>query len=140
MVSPPTTLDRLNIGDAAGLTATIMNSGAFSLTTDTAGIGLSTVNVGGSSQLGIGNFENFGTLAKTDGTGTTTSPRGYSGAGTVSDSTGTLEFDGPINTFNGGTLSGTGTVVFGAGSSHFNTNPPRPRNPLPSHARDFRLP
>jgi hypothetical protein len=113
----------IDIGDAAGLTATIMNSGAFNLTTDTAGIGLNTVNVGGSSQLGIGNLENSGTLAKTGGTGTSHISASYSGQGTVSVSTGTLEFDGPINTFNFGTLSGTGMVAFGAGSSQFNTNP-----------------
>ncbi|MGB9645433.1 MAG: hypothetical protein WCB44_09980, partial [Stellaceae bacterium] len=91
-------------------------------TTDTAGIGLNTVNVGGSPQLGSGDFINGGTLAKIGGTGTSHFSASYSGQGTVSVSTGTLEFDGPSNTFIG-TLSGTGTVAFGAGSSQFSINP-----------------
>jgi hypothetical protein len=113
----------INIGDAAGLTATILNQGTFNLTTDTAGIGVNTVNVGGSPQLGIGNFENEVTFAKTGGTGTSHVFASYSGAGTISVSTGTLEFDGPSNTFNGSGISGTGTIAFGAGNSQFGINP-----------------
>jgi hypothetical protein len=37
--------------------------------------------------------------------------------------TGTLEFDGPSNTFGSGTISGTGTIAFGGGTSQFNNNP-----------------
>lgn len=118
----------INIGDPAGLTATIENSGAFNLTTDTAGISLNTVNVGGSLKSGIGNFENRGTLAKTGGTGTSRVFASYTSSlagvpGSISISTGTLEFDGPTNDFTSGTISGTGTVAFGPGSSQFNTTP-----------------
>jgi hypothetical protein len=113
----------INIGDAAGLTATILNQDTFNLTTDTAGIGLNSVNVGGSLQSGSGNFQNFGTLAKTGGTGTSHVFASYSGSGIISVSAGTLEFEGPSNTFNGGTISGTGTIAFGAGSSQFSVNP-----------------
>jgi hypothetical protein len=92
----------IDIGDTAGLNATIQNNGTFNLTTYTAGIGLNTVNVGGSSQSGIGNFENFGKLAKTGGSGTSHIFSSYtvsSGLASISVSTGTLEFDGPSNTF-----------------------------------------
>ena len=99
----------INVGDAAGLTATIENYGNFNLTTDTAGIGLNSVNVGGALHSGIGNFENFGTLAKTGGTGTSHISASYSTtSGKISVSTGTLEFDGPSNNFSSGTISGTG--------------------------------
>ena len=83
----------INIGDAAGLTANITNfpSASFNLTTDTAGIGLNTVNVGGSPQLGSGDFINGGTLAKIGGTGTSHFSASYSGQGTVSVSTRTLD-------------------------------------------------
>ena len=62
----------INIGDAAGLTATITNFGgaSFNLTTHSEGIGVNTVNVGGSQQQGSANFNNAGTLEKTGGTGT----------------------------------------------------------------------
>jgi hypothetical protein len=100
----------INIGDAAGLAATIENFGTFNLTTDTAGIGLNTVNVGGSLKSGIGNFENSGKLAKTGGTGTSRVFASYTSSangvpGSISVSTGTLEFDGPTNDFTSGTCS-----------------------------------
>jgi hypothetical protein len=62
----------INIGDAAGSTATITNFGgaSFNLTTHSEGIGVNTVNVGGSQQQGSANFNNAGTLEKTGGTGT----------------------------------------------------------------------
>jgi hypothetical protein len=116
----------INIGDAAGLTATIRNRGTFNLTTDSAGIGLNLV-VG---SLGIANFDNGfgGTLAKTGGTGTSHFFANYTdisniniGSGAVVISTGTLEFDGSNNF--GGTISGGGTVAFGSGSSQFRVNP-----------------
>jgi fibronectin-binding autotransporter adhesin len=112
-------------GDAAGLTASILNEGTYNLTTDTVGIGLNSVNVGGSLQLGIADFDNYeGTLAKTGGTGTSHFDASYATtAGTISVSTGTLEFDGSSNTFSSGTISGTGTIAFGAGSSRFSINP-----------------
>jgi hypothetical protein len=114
----------INIGDAAGLNATIQNFGTFNLTSDSAGISLNSVNVGGSLQLGIGNFENSGTLAKTGGTGTSHIYASYSTtSGKISVSMGTLEFDGPSNSFSSGTISGTGTITFGAGSSQFNLTP-----------------
>jgi hypothetical protein len=116
----------INIGDAAGLNATIENSGSFNLTTDSAGIGLNSVNVSGSLNSGIGNFANFGTLAKTGGTGTSHISASYTSSGggsKVSVSTGTLEFDGPSNTFSVGTIIGPGIIAFGAGSSNFNINP-----------------
>ena len=69
----------INIGDAPGLTATIENFDTFTLTTDTAGIGLNTVNVAGSLKSGIGNFENGGKLAKTGGTGTSHIFASYTG-------------------------------------------------------------
>ena len=45
------------------------------------------------------------------------------GNGKLSVSTGTLEFDGPSNIFAYGTISGTGTLAFGAGDSQFSVNP-----------------
>jgi autotransporter-associated beta strand protein len=74
-------------------------------------------------QSGIGNFENFGTFAKTGGTGTSHVFASYSGSGTISVSTGTLEFDGPSNTFNALGISGTGTIAFGGGNTQFSINP-----------------
>ena len=58
----------INVGDAAGLSATILDEGTFSLTTDAAGIGLNLV----AGSLGTATFNNGngGTLAKTGGTGT----------------------------------------------------------------------
>jgi FG-GAP-like repeat len=114
----------IDIGDAAGLTATIVNIGTFNLTNDTAGIGLNTVNVSGSTSSGIGNFENEGTLAKTGGTGTSHFSASYTteAGATISVSTGTLEFDGPSNAF-GGTISGTGTIAFGAGNNQISIDP-----------------
>ena len=44
-----------------------------------------------------------------------------SSSGTVLVSIGTLEFDGPSNTF--GAISGSGTAAFGAGISQFSINP-----------------
>jgi hypothetical protein len=116
----------INAGDAAGLTATIENEGIFNLIDDTAGIGVNSVDVAGLLQTGIGNFENYGTLAKTGGTATSQIFASYtseSGESEVSVSTGTLEFDGPSNTFSNGTISGTGTVAFGGGNSQFDINP-----------------
>ncbi len=116
----------INIGDAAGLNATIENSGSFNLTTDSAGIGLNSVNVSGSLNSGIGNFANFGTLAKTGGTDTSHISASYTSSGggsKISVSTGTLEFDGPSNTFSVGTIIEPGIIAFGAGSSNFNINP-----------------
>jgi hypothetical protein len=74
-----------------------------------AGIGLNSVNVSGSLKPGIANFDNYGTLAKTGGTGTSHFAANYTAtSGKVSVSTGTLEFDGLNNTFSSGTISGTG--------------------------------
>jgi hypothetical protein len=115
----------INIGDAAGLTATITNFGgaSFNLTTHSEGIGVNTVNVGGSQQQGSANFNNAGTLEKTGGTGTSHFSASYnvSSSGTVLVSIGTLEFDGPSNTF--GAISGSGTAAFGARISQFSINP-----------------
>ena len=74
---------------------------------------------------GIGNFENYGTLAKTGGTGTSHVSASYTSEvdSTTSVSTGTLEFDGPSNSFPYGTISGTGTIAFGAGNTQFDVNP-----------------
>jgi hypothetical protein len=61
----------INVGDAAGLKATIDNLGVFNLTTDAAGIVLNVVNIGGLTQSGIATFINDqgATFAKTGGTG-----------------------------------------------------------------------
>jgi hypothetical protein len=105
----------INIGDAAGPTAKILNAGTFNLLSDAAGIGVN-------PPLGAGDFENDGTLAKTGGTGTSRIFASVTNNRTVSVSTGTLEFDGPSNSFSG-TISGTGTVAFGAGHSQLAVNP-----------------
>jgi fibronectin-binding autotransporter adhesin len=106
----------VNVGDAAGPTATIETFGGttFNLISDVAGIGV--------NPSGNGNFQNGGTLAKTGGTGISHIAVSFASTGTVSVTTGVLEFDGPSNTL-GGTISGTGTVAFGAGRSQLAINP-----------------
>ena len=106
----------VNVGDAAGATATIENVGGttFNLISDAAGIGI--------NPSGSGNFSNSGTLAKTGGTGISHIAVSVTSTGTVSVTTGVLEFDGPSNSFSG-TISGTGTVAFGAGHSQLAINP-----------------
>jgi len=46
----------INVGDAAGLAATIQDNGVFDLTTDAAGIALNHVNIGGALQSGNASF------------------------------------------------------------------------------------
>jgi hypothetical protein len=104
----------INIGDAAGATATIINGSTFNLLSDAAGVGV--------NPSGAGDFQNNATLAKTGGTGTSHIAASVTSSGTVSVTTGTLEFDGPSNTL-GGTISGTGTVAFGAGTTQLQVNP-----------------
>src|SRR6266480_3939388 len=106
----------VNVGDAAGPTATIVNNGGttFNLISDAAQIGV--------NSSGRANFQNSGTLAKTGGTGTSHISASFTGGGIVAVTTGTLEFDGPSNTLSG-TISGTGTIAFGAGNTQLQVNP-----------------
>ena len=103
------------VGDGAGPTAAFINSGTFNLTSDAAGI---LVNPSGAATFTNG----LGTLEKTGGTGTSHFLAGTSSSATISIATGALEFDGPTNTL-GGTISGMGTVAFGAGQTQIQINP-----------------
>ena len=104
----------INIGDLAGATATIVDNGTFDLLTDAAGIAL--------NPSGMATFQNGGTLEKTGGTGISRIFANVTNKGTVSVTTGTLEFDGPSNTL-AGTISGVGTVAFAAGTTQLQVNP-----------------
>jgi FG-GAP-like repeat len=104
----------INIGDATGPTATIVNGATFGLISDAAGIGV--------NPFGNGSFQNNATLAKTGGNGTSHIAASVTSRGTVSVTTGTLEFDGPSNSLSG-TISGTGTIALGAGTTQFQVNP-----------------
>ncbi len=116
----------INVGDAAGLAATIQDNGVFNLTTDAAGLALGQVNIGGTLQSGDASFNvgQGGTLAKTGGAGTSYVFANVSEAylSTISVSDGTLEFDGSNNSFSGN-ISGTGTIAFGAGTEQVVVTP-----------------
>jgi hypothetical protein len=78
----------IDIGDAAGSTATIVNSGGtINLISDAAGIGV--------NPSGNGNIQNRGTLAKTGGTGISRVAASITSTSTLSVTTGVLELDGP---------------------------------------------
>ena len=104
----------IDVGDAAGPNAIIQNFGTFNLISDAAGIGV--------NPSGNGNFQNNAVLEKTGGSGTSQLFASVTNTGTVSITTGTLEFDGPSNTLSG-TISGVGTIAFGAGSTQLEVTP-----------------
>jgi hypothetical protein len=105
-------------GDGAGPTATLTNlAGAqFNLTTDTSGIeGGGYYNQGGGIQYGTSTFSNAGTFAKTGGSNTSTIASVFTNTGVINAATGNIEFDG--GGIFGGTLTGAGSISFGASSN-----------------------
>lgn len=96
------------IGDGSSAQATFTNLGGahFNLTDD------SGINRGGSANS---TFVNQGTLAKTGGSGTSTVALDVTDTGTIAIASGTLDFDGPVNSF-AGAISGAGQLLLGGGA------------------------
>jgi hypothetical protein len=97
----------LILGNNAGRKVSLINSstGIYDLTVD------SGITLGGSK---YSSFRNKGILKKTGGLGTSHIAVNFFSTGTVAAATGTIEFDGPINSF-AGTVGGAGTLAFGGG-------------------------
>ncbi len=99
----------ITVGDATGVGARINNAatGSYDIAGD---FGIA----GGASSAA---FINAGTLAKTNGSGTSTVGIDITNTGTIAVAAGgTLEFDGPNNVV-GGTITGAGGLAFGGGGS-----------------------
>ena len=105
----------IGVGDSTGPNISIINSGAFNLTTDYASIVNDTYTVNGVSQTGYSTFANSGTLAKTGGSATSYIWSLMNDTGTITAASGVLEFDGG-GVFSGN-FTGAGTLAFGGGSS-----------------------
>jgi len=78
-------------------------------------------NFGVSDPSANGELVNAGALTKTGGSGTAIIDTNVSSTGSIGINIGTLEFEGPDNSF-GGTISGPGTFAIGGGQNSFSAS------------------
>ena len=103
---------QITLGDATGVNARIR--------TATAGVYSIAGDFGIAQGASSASFTNFGTLRKISGSGTSIVAVSVASTGTLSATSGDLQFDGPTNTVSG-TLSGGGEISFAGGVTTFGT-------------------